>query len=87
MSAAGGCGTCEDEAYKIGDHFQRDNPPGVTSFDFSLFFCFWVVQNFLDLLPRNFDFHDKRFCFDYGCKGTSKKGNFDEASLFPTANG
>lgn len=87
MGATGGGGTCEDEAYKIGNHFQCDNPPGVTGFDFSLFFCFRVVQNFLDLFPGNFDFHDKRFCFDFWCKNIAKKGNFVEASPFPTANG
>ena len=87
MSAAGRSGTCEDESYKIGDYFQCDNPPRVTSFDFSLFFCFGVIQNFLDLLPGNFDFHNKRFCFDFRCKGIAKKGKLVELSLFPTVIG
>ena len=80
MGATGGGGACEDETYKIGNHLKSDNPPGVTGFDFSLFFCFGVVQNFLDLLPRNFDFHNKRFCFDYGCKDKAKKRHFVEVS-------
>ena len=52
---AGG-GTCEDEAYKIGSHFESDNPPRVVDVDFSV----RVLCELSDLLfsqVREFYFH------------------------------
>ena len=48
--------TCKDEAYKIGSHFESDNPPRIVDVDFSV----WVLSELGDLLfsqVREFYFH------------------------------
>ena len=55
--AGDGSGACQDKAADVGDDFDHDKPPRVVDFHFGWAGRLWVVEDFLDLLVADFDFH------------------------------
>ena len=57
MGAGGGCCAGEDEAYRVSEDFEDDDPPGVVSFDTCLLRFSGVGKDVGNLLLGEFDFH------------------------------
>lgn len=81
MGATCGGGSCQYEAYDVGDDLESDDPPRIIDFDFCAFGCIGVVEDFLYLLFCDFYFHDK-YAFVFVGKGIKKKRHFVVVSLF-----
>lgn len=57
VCAGSGGHTCEDKTDEVGDYLKSDDPPRVGGFHSSFLSLLGVIDDLLDLLFCEFDFH------------------------------